>query len=120
MKRVCQRLSTGISKMHAIEYMISPRTLNSSSSDLYSDDKEYLKVFKNDTMSCRLFKNEKFAYESLNKIKDLEPYIPKLIDSNSINNKYLLVENRGQDGICIINGEKDFTYDIWKKYLTDI
>lgn len=118
MNVIVQYMSTN--DLPRLKKKLSRSSLSSSTSELYNDDKEFLKVFNNSDSARKLFYNEKKAYEEVNKIKELEPYVPKLLrSSSSKNNKYLLLENRGQDGICLVN-DNYLTFDIWKKFLVDV
>lgn len=102
----------------SLKKKLKKSTIASSSATLYYDDKLFLKVFNNDTLANALFKSEKEAYQLLSTIRELEPYVPKLIEFNI---PYILIENRGIDGINIINGkENTFTFAIWEKFVVDI
>lgn len=95
--------------------------LLSSSSTLYNDDMVFLKVYKKSKEAQRLFNSELNTYKKLSKVDGLAPYVPKLLESSSSHEKYLLVENRGLDCIQIINStEHSFDYPMWKQYLLDV
>jgi serine/threonine protein kinase len=109
--------------LDVLQRKLSRSSLSSSTSTLYSDDEQYLKVFDNDKkLSNKLFKAERDTYKKLAKIKKLAPYVPKIIDSNeSKDRSYLLMENRGNDGITMINTPTlKFTHTLWKKLLIDV
>lgn len=119
---VLHKLISPKSDLPELTKRLSRSSLQSSSSDLYNDEKRFLKVFKNDKLSCRLFEAEKDTYDIINKIDRLEPYVPKLLGfSDTKKSKYLLMENKGVDGINVVNHETHkFSYDVWKRYLMDI
>lgn len=97
-------------------------SLQSMTSTLYVNDKTFLKVFKDDKVSQGLMKREYNAYRFLNTIKELEPYIPKMLQSSmNKNNSFLLLENRGIDALELVNSDTiDMDYYMWGKFIVDI
>lgn len=97
---------------------LSSPAVQSMTSTLYNDDEKYLKVFcLTNAVSKSLFQAELEAYHVISKIHTLHQYVPKLLGwtKNSI-----LMENRGMDGICIVNSAPGrFSFDMWRRYLAD-
>lgn len=110
------------SNVKKLTAMMDKSPLHSSSSTLYNDNTTFLKVFNNDKVSQILLKHEYNAYRFLNTIKELEPYVPKMIQgSMQKNNGFLLLENRGIDALELINSKDiEMDFSIWVKFMVHV
>lgn len=109
--------------LNNLKEQMTKSPLQTSLSIIYCNDKTFLKIFKLNVRNIELFKTEYKTYKSLEKIPELEQYIPKMLDSSNnyhgCNKNFILLENRGIDGIELSNNML-MTFDGWKRFLVDI
>jgi serine/threonine protein kinase len=109
--------------LEEIKKSMTPSLMSSSSSLIFNNDTTFLKMFENNKTSFSLYKNEHDTYKKIETITELDHYVPRLIDSSEnyhrISVSFMLIENRGIDGLEHLNN-RDMTFDNWLKFLVDI